>query len=633
VTLISCPDCGNQVDDRAPACPKCGDRQRSEERGFVFLQRTVPVVVLLLSLTLGVAQLYSSHPAEDAYIVFRYVENFAAGHGIVFYPGGPRTEGVTDCLWFLMLSVLVSLGFNVAVAAVVLNALGGALAAGLFERELARMGIRGAPALALAAFPLVLPCVGGALAAYLGFSSMLYSALGLALLVLALDGRARAIGWLPWFSLLMALFRPDGVAIGVGFTLLGFARAVRAGSLRFYLAHAVSVTLVGVVYLAGRYAYFGLPLPLPLYVKAQGTMSGPLADRILQYLPWFHGLAGNLSWLKSPEGPAPFLAFGTLLALTVPKTERDEVRRLLAAFLPFVAFFLLLALAFQSQNVHFRFQAPLSLAILFATFRLTARNLRSRESALSRLAIVALLWLAAFRPLAAGGHAIVADLQNRSYIDVFPARLAAVLGAGRSLALTEAGRLPYGVQARVFDVVGLNNADTALRPPSLAYLNEIDPDLVFFHSAYVFDVESELGPPTRGLERIPATLLCRCLNPRYREVFERGFAAPGDNLSTIDMAPLVLGRYLVEHRGDYETLVVRYRGRWVHVYGVRNSLPEAGRIVAELGASTSGVGYASYAAIKGFSLARRFDAVIDGRRKPRPVSQEKLAASPWTCPD
>jgi len=41
------------------------------------------------------------HPHEDAYILFRYAENLAAGHGIVFNVGGPRAEGATDFLHLL----------------------------------------------------------------------------------------------------------------------------------------------------------------------------------------------------------------------------------------------------------------------------------------------------------------------------------------------------------------------------------------------------------------------------------------------------------------------------------------------------------------------------------------------------
>jgi hypothetical protein len=75
----------------------------------------------------GIGQLYTRHPHEDAYILFRYAEHLAAGLGIVYNPGGPPTEGATDFLWLVLLAGLVRAGADVAVAAVWLNALGAAL--------------------------------------------------------------------------------------------------------------------------------------------------------------------------------------------------------------------------------------------------------------------------------------------------------------------------------------------------------------------------------------------------------------------------------------------------------------------------------------------------------------------------
>src|SRR5258708_25503563 len=81
--------------------------------GLGFLLRSVPF-------------LYRAHPQDDAYILFGYVSRFVAGQGIVFYPGGPHAEGATDFLWFVALSALHRLGIDIALAAALLNAAGGA---------------------------------------------------------------------------------------------------------------------------------------------------------------------------------------------------------------------------------------------------------------------------------------------------------------------------------------------------------------------------------------------------------------------------------------------------------------------------------------------------------------------------
>src|SRR5262245_21723164 len=71
---------------------------------------------------LGWAVLAADHPSEDAYILFRYAEHVAGGHGSVFNIGGPRAEGATDFLWLMGLSAGVRAGLDVAFAALLLNA-------------------------------------------------------------------------------------------------------------------------------------------------------------------------------------------------------------------------------------------------------------------------------------------------------------------------------------------------------------------------------------------------------------------------------------------------------------------------------------------------------------------------------
>src|ERR1051326_3046250 len=78
----------------------------------------VAAAVFAVAFALGVAQLYGAHPAEDAFILFKYAENVAHGDGAVYYVGGPRTEGATDFLWLVLLAATVAARVDVALAAV-----------------------------------------------------------------------------------------------------------------------------------------------------------------------------------------------------------------------------------------------------------------------------------------------------------------------------------------------------------------------------------------------------------------------------------------------------------------------------------------------------------------------------------
>ncbi len=208
---------------------------------------------------IGYLILGSVHPFEDAYILFRYAENLAAGNGIVFNIGGPRTEGATDFLWLLGISGGVRLGADVALVALMLNALGASLAGWLLGR--CCWGTPRRPYWVRALLCVVLPSTlfaGGALAGYGGFSSMLYSALILLLFAIAVEAQGRGVLAIPVLGLTVSLFRPDGVVVGVVFVLLATWTAWAARQIRGYMTVSAACAVAGAGYFVWRYAYFGL---------------------------------------------------------------------------------------------------------------------------------------------------------------------------------------------------------------------------------------------------------------------------------------------------------------------------------------------------------------------------------------
>ena len=574
----------------------------------------VAATVFVACCALGMAHLYEAHPAEDAFILFKYADNVAHGHGAVYSVGGPRTEGATDFLWLVLLAASVAAGADVAAAAVVWNALGAAVAAVLVDQEIARSGVGRRWRLLLLAVPLSLPFVAGAPAAYLGFSSLVYQAMVLATFAITVDGRFGPA--VPWLGLLLTLFRPDGAFFAGAFVAVAGVSALRARRWRSFVSSTVATVAVGVAYLLGRFAYFGLPLPLPLYVKSHGVIHGSLADRILEYVPWLKGIAMQFMWLKSPIGPTAMAAALALVLLLPPApgpATRDRLRRAFVAGFGSLFFLGALSFAFQVQNVFFRYQAPVTLLLLFVLGGIAARRIAEADSVLLRT-ITYLTVLAALAPGVVGGlRSIVDSARGRSYIDVLPARLAAVLPPGRTIALTDAGRLAYWTDERTIDVAGLNYAPTALRPPSVELLRELDPDVLLIHPGAA--VMGETFPPASGTapyrELEPAEIERR-ISPLFRPIYEHGLADYRTTSNTATVAAVVMLRYLVERGDQYAIESVRYQGGYRHVFAFRRSLPEAGAIRAALGESTSGRGYAAYAALKGFPFASPFDTRVDG---------------------
>ena len=569
----------------------------------------------MIACGLGLAQLYAAQPAEDAFILFKYVENVAHGHGIVYYVGGPRTEGATDFLWMMLLAASVSAGADVAVAAVVWNALGAAVAAALLEREIARSGVGGSWRRGLLVVPLAVPFVAGAPAAYLGFSSLLYQAMILATFVATVDETGRFAATVPWSGLVLTLFRPDGAFFAAAFVLAAGKRAFRTPRWRSFVIATALAIAAGAIYFVARSLYFGELLPLPLHVKSHGVLHGPVADRIRQYLPWLSGIGVQLWWLKSSIGPLP-LALAFVAILLVP----PAVRGVPAGFwscvgvAAFGSGLLLTALsfAFQAQNIHFRYQAPVVLLVLFVLAGLASHRIEASASASRRAVIFGLLLFGLVPTVVAGLRASLGSLYGQSYIDVLPARLASVLHPGRKIALTDAGRLAYWTDTPVIDVAGLNYAPTALRPPSVAELRDLDPDVLLIHpGAAIVDQTFPPDEDTPLFWEIGGERITQRIAPAERDVFDHGLERYGATSNTATIAAVVMLRYLAERAHEYEIEAVRYQGGYRHVFAFRRSLPEADAIRAALAESVSGRGYAPYAALKHFPLARTFDTELD----------------------
>ena len=156
---------------------------------------------------LGLAYLLGNHPHEDAYILFKYAENLAAGHGFVYYPGGPPSEGATDFLWLMALASFEKAGVYAAMGAVLLNAIGAGLI-GFLIADLDRGETR-ASRVVVPACGLVVLTQSVTVAALRGFDSLLYSALVLLLFRFAIRPPRRR-EWIPVICGVVALLRPVG---------------------------------------------------------------------------------------------------------------------------------------------------------------------------------------------------------------------------------------------------------------------------------------------------------------------------------------------------------------------------------------------------------------------------------------
>jgi hypothetical protein len=539
----------------------------------------------------GRAYLDWRHPHEDAFILFRYAENLAHGWGIVFNHGGPHTEGATDFLYMVALALAVRLGADVAIAAVWLNALGAALVAWVMA-ELALPArpriLDGLWAVLLGAF---VPFVGGALASYDGFGTELYCGLVAFVFLLCLKANARAVIALPYLALTLGLFRPDGVIVGsAGVSVLAwFLRrdrptvheALPTVALRRLCIHGAVAFALGIAYFVWRSRYFGELLPLPLYVKSRGG-------------PEVRGWGFVVPWFSDSTGPTPLLAAALVGTVLLRGRRRRRIKRAWAATLPAWILAWSLSFAYQSQNVDFRFEAPIYTLLVLLVVRL-ATQLRAETPNLLANAAVAAGTLAALWPAVQQGK----KLWPLDYMDTFAVESAPLLEQAR-LVTTETGRMSYWHDATVLDLIGLNNAETARRPPTLASIARADPDLLMFHAAYTLDPEaaSRVGDFAGGeiVQVRPESLLGAVREP-FREYAQHDLERYGPEDLSVAIGPIVAIRYLAERAANFDVFFVRYGDDYNHVFGVRKASARAGSL-ENLITTSAALPYRSYAAAK-----------------------------------
>ena len=249
-------------------------------------EQTSLVTVLFVLLAVAVLWPYRHFAGDDAYITFRFVQNFATGSGFSFNPDQP-TYGSTAPLWVFMLAGLNRLGLEIPTAAHLLNWLFTIANAALFFR-LACVYLGRSPAAAVAALLFV------ADPWFVRWSlSGMENALALCLLVGLLLSQAHSrntgrVNWLaPVLGALGALCRPEMSLLGgllVLDALLFERRRLLANLTAIVVAYVVIVT-PWVVY---ALLVFHSPIPNTITAKITRDHVSSLI-RIAQYFATFWG--------------------------------------------------------------------------------------------------------------------------------------------------------------------------------------------------------------------------------------------------------------------------------------------------------------------------------------------------------
>ena len=255
----------------------------------------------LLALGVGVfllrADQHGGFFAEDAYISFRFAENFANGHGLVWNIGGDRTEGYTSPLHIALLALGAKVGVSFALTASLIGFLSLAGLVGIYlgflRQEFGRLTLDGAGMIAIFLIDSRLAVHTTAGLDTVLFMFLLSASFAVSIYFVKSPGWFSA-GTLAIVNVLALLGRPDAAPFiaAQGLVLLVYSlyqyfghKQVRVG-LFSAISFSVLITL-GLAYIGWKLSYFGYLFPNPFYIKADD----PLAFQGLFSVAKFGGIS------------------------------------------------------------------------------------------------------------------------------------------------------------------------------------------------------------------------------------------------------------------------------------------------------------------------------------------------------
>lgn len=406
--------------------------------------------VVLTVHALALRAIFHGNAFDDAYISFRYAENWARGLGLVFN-AGERVEGYSNFLWVALLAPAARMGADVVLVAQVLG-----LVCSVGSLALAIVALRcvlGVHHPAAAALVALLLAASGYVAAWAvgGLEGPLF---GLLLLGgwTALSARRAVIASACFAAL--ALTRPEGIVIALGVAIVVGIRIFRRAEPRRLAWIPIVVVATIAVYEAWRFGYYGSHL-LPNAVRAKVGVSGAQV------------LRGALYVAKQFLFPYALL----LLPAVAPRTWRrfpPGARRALSAGMALWVGALLLVLVTGGDWSQGRFFAPLLPLGAVVAAGWGAHVVRRQPSFGGPRALMLGAGLAAYVAVVFAVTSLQREAAiRRRYAPVDAERiaigkwLADHLPPDTMIAVHAAGQIPYYSRLRTHDMLGLNDPHIA----------------------------------------------------------------------------------------------------------------------------------------------------------------------------
>jgi len=423
------------------------------------------ILALQIGLTSAVILLFGWHTwfqraylIDDTFISLVYAKNLIQGNGITF--NGEHVAGYSNFLWVILIALLGFCGIDLLIAAKVLGVICAFsimivlifTSRHFFADKLRLTGLL-ASLLLSASSPYIAWAVAGL--ETLGFTFLVLSSIFL----IVWEEQQKKLSWSGLALFGLTLMRPEGIGLVVALTGMRFVARLFLNreticSRNFILG--ISTPFLGyLAFISWHWHYYGYFLPTTVYAK-----TGDLATQVqfgLFYLSNFSNESSN---------------FHLFLVLGLPLLFLIKQRRLLnsLALGTILAYSLFIILAGGDWMPAYRFIVPLlPLIYLLAAQEIMLLSLFCLRLSrfLGSLVFFFLTSLALFNVWQASSshfaeiHKVAQDTQGTIQIGQFMARLAQ---PGESIALVDAGAIPYFTGARIIDMIGLNDNHIAHLP-------------------------------------------------------------------------------------------------------------------------------------------------------------------------
>ena len=430
------------------------------------------VIAIALGLALGLV--LWRFTVDDSYISYRYSKNLSDGAGIVWNKGEKPVEGYTNFLWVVILAAFIKAGLDPVVVSKLLGLLLLAGTGVLAYSAGVKLLEKRTPVLAV--IPVLIFSINASFVihAVSGLETMLFSFVLMAIAYLALEAvennSSRTRIMLYSCFLISGLVRPEGVLFSfITFIVLLFMdRQTRSlKSLKWFL---VCFILPGAAYMAWRLAYFGYLLPNTFYIK--GTPGKPLVG--LEYVG---------SFVLGYYGVYIIL----LLLCAILVREKKKYIFIIPALTVIAYYCTVLSLMGYCFRYLMPFYPLLLVPLVLLPDKLLSKKDRRFKFRLAGVAVVCLglLFLSYLEFSGIMGYARDYSEGLKKVHVKFGKALKSAVGENPekyTLAVGDAGAMPFYSEFRAIDTIGLNDVNLARKGFDSEYVFINNPDVLVLYS-------------------------------------------------------------------------------------------------------------------------------------------------------